>query len=55
MNMSWGHEAKKLTKREKAEIILKNLEEYIQVDWNFKEFYLKAIEKGLTRIEMEEK
>lgn len=52
INISWGH--KPLTQKEKAEIILKNLEKYIQIDWNFKEIYLKAIKEGLEKIEKEE-
>ncbi|WP_434565136.1 hypothetical protein PQ689_03155 [Thermoanaerobacterium thermosaccharolyticum] len=52
MNMSWGHRG--LSNDEKAEIILKALDEYIAVDWNFKEVYLKAIKEGLKKIEMEE-
>lgn len=44
-----------MTNNEKAEIILDKLEEYIQIDWNFKEFYLKAIKEGLSEIEKLEK
>ena len=44
-----------MTNNEKAEIILDKLEEYIQIDWNFKEFYLKAIKEGLSKIEKLEK
>lgn len=51
MNMSWGHEAKKLTQREKAEIILEALSYYVEIDWNFREFYLKGIERGLKKLE----
>lgn len=43
-----------MTKEEKAKIILEHLDEYIQVDWNFKQFYLKGIIKGLKEIEQRE-
>jgi hypothetical protein len=44
-----------MNKQEKAEIILEALDEYLQVDWNFKDFYIKGIMKGLTQIENNEK
>ncbi|MED4922095.1 MULTISPECIES: hypothetical protein [Heyndrickxia] len=44
-----------MTNKEKAEIILECLEEYVQVDWNFKEIYEKAIDKGLIEIAKKEK
>ncbi|MEK6459183.1 hypothetical protein AABM27_01620 [Heyndrickxia faecalis] len=44
-----------MTNKEKAEIILECLEEYVQVDWNFKEIYEKAIDKGLIEITKKEK
>ena len=40
-----------MTKYEQAKIILDALEEYVQVDHSFEEFYLKGIVKGLTEIE----
>ena len=40
-----------MTKREEAEIILAELEEYIQVDSNFEEFYIKGIMNGLLKID----
>lgn len=52
VNMSWGHKA--LSQEEKAEIILKTLDKYISVDWNFKEVYLKAIKEGLEKIKTKE-
>lgn len=36
---------------DKAKIILKGLEDYIQVDSAFEEFYLKGILKGLQEID----
>lgn len=39
-----------MTNNEKAQIILEALEEYIQVDYNFEQFYLKAIKNGLEKI-----
>ncbi|MGG3677522.1 hypothetical protein ABEU95_12600 [Heyndrickxia faecalis] len=44
-----------MTNKEKAEIILECLEEYVQVDWNFKEIYEKAIDKALIKIAKKEK
>lgn len=29
--------------------ILEELDEYINIDWNFKEMYIKAIKKGLDK------
>jgi hypothetical protein len=43
-----------MTEEEKAKIILEALDEYIQVDWNFEKYYLKAIENGLKEIEERE-
>lgn len=34
-----------------AEKILNELDEYISIDWNFKELYIKAIKKGLDESE----
>lgn len=42
-------------KIQEAKIILKHLDEYINVDYNFEEFYITAIIKGLTEIEELEK
>lgn len=39
---------------EKAEIILENLDEYVQVNYNFEKYYLRAIKKGLKEIENRE-
>lgn len=36
---------------EKAEIMLEEMDTVMQIDWNLKEFYLKAIKKGLVKIE----
>lgn len=36
---------------EKAEIILDALDEYMTINWNLKEFYIKAIKRGLKEIE----
>lgn len=44
-----------MNNQEKAKIILEALEEYINVDFNFEEFYLKGILKGLKEIEKHEK
>lgn len=43
-----------MNKQEKAKIILEQLDEYIQVNWNLEEFYLKAIMNGLNEIEERE-
>lgn len=39
---------------EKARIILKNLEKYLQVDWAFEKFYIKGIKNGLKEIKEKE-
>lgn len=44
-----------MNKQEQARIILEAMEEYIQVDANFEEYYLKGIVKGLIEIERAEK
>lgn len=44
-----------MNKKEKALVILEELEEYISVDSAFEDFYIKGIIKGLTRIEEMEK
>ena len=43
-----------MTNKEKALLILKELDEAINVNWAFEEFYLKAIMKALKKIEEEE-
>lgn len=51
----WGDDFKmKLTREEKAEILLEHLDKYLQVNWNFEEYYLKAIKSGLQEIEEKE-
>lgn len=40
-----------MTKQEEAKMILESLEEYIQVNAAFEEFYLKGIMNGLREIE----
>jgi hypothetical protein len=44
-----------MNKQEKAKIILEALDQYLQIDWNFEEYYIKGIMKGLTEIEKAEK
>ena len=44
-----------MNKQEKAKIILEQLDEYIQVNWNLEEYYLKAIMIALKEIEEKEK
>lgn len=39
---------------DKAKIILEQLDEVIQINWNFEETYLKAITKALIKIDKEE-
>lgn len=43
-----------MKREEKAKMILEALDEYLQVNWNFEDFYLKAIKKGLEEIEKKE-
>ena len=43
-----------MNQKDKAKIILNELEEYISIDWNFEEFYLKGIENGLKKIKEKE-
>lgn len=43
-----------MTEDEKAMIVLESLEEYIQIDWAFEKFYIKAIKKGFEVIREEE-
>ena len=35
---------------DQAKIILEELDKVLQINWNFEEFYLKAIKKGLVEI-----
>lgn len=44
----------RMKRKDKAKIILENLDKTIQVNWTFEKHYLKAIEKGLKEIEMRE-
>ena len=39
---------------EKAEIILNALDEYMTINWNLQEFYIKAIKRGFEKIEERE-
>lgn len=39
-----------MTDKEKALLILEELDKAIQVDWNMEEVYLKAIEAGLKKV-----
>jgi len=45
---------KAMTDEEKAEIMLEEMDTVMQIDWNLKEFYIKAIKKGLKEIERRE-
>lgn len=38
-----------MTDREKAEVILEELDQVMSVDWNMKELYIKAIIKGIQK------
>ena len=44
-----------MTDEEKAEIMLEEMDTVMQIDWNLKEFYIKAIKKGLKEIERRER
>jgi hypothetical protein len=46
---------KKLTEHQKAEIMLEHLSEFINIDWNLEEYFLKAIKNGLREIKENEK
>lgn len=41
----------KVTLRDKAIIMLEELDKHIQINWNMKDIYIKAIESGLQKIE----
>jgi DNA-binding NarL/FixJ family response regulator len=43
-----------LTSIEKARTILESIDSVANIDWNFEEFYVKAIIKALADIEKEE-
>lgn len=40
-----------MTNKEKAKIILEKLDEDINVNWAFEEYYIRAIISGLNEIE----
>lgn len=40
-----------MNKQEKAKKILESMDQYMQINWNLEEFYLKGIVNGLTKIE----
>lgn len=44
-----------MDKKQQARIILEALDEYLQIDWNFEEYYIKGIVKGLDKIEKQER
>lgn len=44
-----------MTNKEKAIIILVGLDNFINVNWNMEEYYLKGIIKGLEEVEKMEK
>lgn len=39
---------------EKAKIILEHLDEYLQVNWAFEKYYIKAIKNGLREVKEKE-
>lgn len=41
----------KVNKEEKAKIILESMDQYIQINWNLEEFYLRGIVNGIRKIE----
>lgn len=43
-----------MTDEEKANLILKKLDRYIQVNWNWERSYLKGIKEGLKEIKSHE-
>lgn len=45
----------KLTREEKAKLILEHMEKYLQIDWNFEKYYIEGIVNGLKDIEKKEK
>lgn len=44
-----------MTKEERALIILGGMDQVMQVDWNLRKLYVKAIVAGLEVLEKEEK
>lgn len=44
-----------MTNKEKAMLILEELDNAINVNWAFEEFYINAIVKALKKIEEEQK
>lgn len=42
-----------MTNLEKAKIILQQLDETINIDWNFEDLYINAILKALNKIDNE--
>lgn len=44
-----------MTNKEKAKRILKAIGYYMQIDYNFEEYLIKAIEIELNKISLEEK
>jgi len=40
-----------MNKKEQAKIILEALDQYLAIDWNFEEYYIKGIVNGLIQIE----
>lgn len=47
-------EVRTMTDEEKARIILKQLDHYVQVNWNWERAYLKGIKEGLKKIKEKE-
>lgn len=43
-----------MTKKELAEIILQELDEVININWNNEEMYIKAILKGLKNVNLQD-
>lgn len=43
-----------MTDNEKAGIILENLDQYIQVDWNLKKDYIRGIIDGIKEVRKHE-
>lgn len=43
-----------MNEEERARIILKQLDRYIQVNWNWEKTYLKGIKEGLHEIDRKE-
>lgn len=44
-----------MTNKEKSQIILESLDKYLQIDWNFQDIYIKAIDEALIKIAKKEK